>query len=291
MSILIPQIATPTGGDPASGQATVIVQPIFGGHIESAEVIVNADDWGRDRVVTNRTLDCFRAGAISSVSAMVFMTDSERAAELARTNRIDAGLHLNFTTRFSAKSSLCMFEHHQKIVASLTHYRFSAAFYHPRLAASFEYVAKAQIEEYERLYGASPMRFDGDRQMHLCANVLGQNLIPAGAIVRRNLACRQGSKYSFTRLLRSMKDARLARRYRVADYFFDLHPTEPTARLRSILDLGTRFNVEIETHPFFDEEYRFLMDGEFKRCRQEVKVARGYVLRSHLASRSQESLA
>src|SRR5213594_3601887 len=66
-------------------------------------LILNADDWGRDRGTTGRILDCALRGAVSSVSAMVFMEDSERAAAIARERGIDAGLHLNFTTSFSAE--------------------------------------------------------------------------------------------------------------------------------------------------------------------------------------------
>src|SRR5579862_5616853 len=65
-------------------------------------IIINADDWGRDRVTTDRILDCVDHGTVSSVSAMVFMEDSERSAVLARRSGIDAGLHLNLTTPLSA---------------------------------------------------------------------------------------------------------------------------------------------------------------------------------------------
>src|SRR6266436_2569517 len=65
-------------------------------------LILNADDWGRDRDTTERTLECILRGAVSSASAMVLMEDSERASVLAREHGIDAGLHLNFTTPFSA---------------------------------------------------------------------------------------------------------------------------------------------------------------------------------------------
>ncbi|HET6489004.1 MAG TPA: ChbG/HpnK family deacetylase, partial [Syntrophales bacterium] len=64
-------------------------------------LIVNADDWGRNRVATDRSLELHRNGRITAVSAMVFMEDSERAAELARMNGLDVGLHLNFTTPFN----------------------------------------------------------------------------------------------------------------------------------------------------------------------------------------------
>ncbi|MDR3735988.1 MAG: ChbG/HpnK family deacetylase, partial [Acidobacteriaceae bacterium] len=67
-----------------------------------AAVIVNADDWGRDAATTLRTLGCVLCGAVSSVSAMVFMENSEQAAQLARKHAVDAGLHLNFTERLSA---------------------------------------------------------------------------------------------------------------------------------------------------------------------------------------------
>ena len=65
-------------------------------------LIINADDWGRSLAETDAALECYKAGRITSVSAMVFMGDSERAAELAKENKLDVGLHLNFTDRFTA---------------------------------------------------------------------------------------------------------------------------------------------------------------------------------------------
>ena len=47
-------------------------------------LIINADDWGRDNETTDRSLDCVLRGSVSSVSAMMFMEDSERAAGIAR---------------------------------------------------------------------------------------------------------------------------------------------------------------------------------------------------------------
>ena len=41
---------------------------------------VNADDWGRSRAETDAALQCHGKKRITSVSAMVFMEDSERAA-------------------------------------------------------------------------------------------------------------------------------------------------------------------------------------------------------------------
>ena len=53
-------------------------------------LIINADDFGRSVGETNAALECYIAGRITSVSAMVFMADSERAAELALSRRSDA---------------------------------------------------------------------------------------------------------------------------------------------------------------------------------------------------------
>lgn len=68
-------------------------------------LIINADDFGRDCWNTQKILECIAGGSISSVSAMVFMADSERAAATARERGIDSGLHLNLTTPFSPACS------------------------------------------------------------------------------------------------------------------------------------------------------------------------------------------
>jgi chitin disaccharide deacetylase len=65
-------------------------------------LIVNADDLGRHRGATDSALLCCAKKCVSSVSAMVFMEDSERAAELALDSGIGVGLHLNLSERFSA---------------------------------------------------------------------------------------------------------------------------------------------------------------------------------------------
>jgi chitin disaccharide deacetylase len=246
----------------------------------SAAVIVNADDWGRDAATTNRSLECFQRGTVSSVSGMVFMEDSERAAALARLHGVDSGLHLNFTLAFSAASCSARLKEHQgKIARFLGAHRFASAVYHPGLAASFEYVVSRQLDEYERLYGAPARRVDGHHHMHLCANVVRQKLLPEGIIVRRNLSFRPGEKGTLNRFYRNHLDARIARRHRLTDYFFDLLPLEPPSRLVGILELADRFDVEVETHPIRDEEFRFLVDEGLSRYAGEVVISRGYVLR------------
>jgi chitin disaccharide deacetylase len=236
-------------------------------------LIVNADDWGRDRETTDRTLECIDQGAVSSTSAMVFMEDSERAAEIARARNIDAGLHLNFTTAFSGAASRALAEHHRRVSAYLRSWRLAQVFYHPALACSFEYVATAQFEEFGRLYGAQPRRFDGHHHMHLCANVVQQRLLPPGTLIRRNFSFESGEKSFANRLYRGLLDRKLARRHILADFLFALPPLEPASRLQRIVSLARHHTVELETHPVKGDERHFLQAEVPRWIGEHVPVA------------------
>lgn len=243
----------------------------------SHALIINADDWGRDVNTTDRILDCVTMGTVSSTSAMVFMTDSERAADLAKEREVDCGLHLNFTMPFSAQDCPSRLREHQgRIVRYLRQGRLAQAVYHPGLASSFKYVTESQIEEFEKRFGNKPRRLDGHHHMHLCANVLFGKLIPAGAMVRRNFSFRSGEKGKVNRMYRGVIDRMLARRYKLTDYFFSLPPLEPQSRLDEIFSTARRSVVEVETHPVNSEEYQFLSKGEILRRTGDVQIARGF---------------
>ena len=64
-------------------------------------LIINADDLGRCAVATDRIMVCLAANRIDAASVMVFMEDSRRAATLATSCGLDAGLHINFTESFT----------------------------------------------------------------------------------------------------------------------------------------------------------------------------------------------
>ena len=236
-------------------------------------LIVNADDWGRDALTTNRILECSHAGSVSSVSAMVFMEDSARAAALAREHGVEAGLHLNLTTPFSAPGRLPTLEHQRKVARYLLRHRLAQVIFHPGLRASFDYLVAAQLEEFERLYGAAPAKLDGHHHMHLAANVLLQRLLPPATLVRRNFSFERGEKSLFNRVYRRRVDHSLAKRHRMADFFFSLPPLEPGDRLQRIYSLARRFVVELETHPVQPDEYRYLVGGEIFRHLGGVRIA------------------
>jgi hypothetical protein len=238
-------------------------------------LILNADDWGRDALTTASIVECVRAGAVSSVSAMVFMEDSERAAAMARERGIDTGLHLNFTTPFSAPGCARVLRQRQSELARyLGRHRLAPVLFHPGLMRSFEHVVAAQLDEFHRLYGQAADRIDGHHHRHLCANVLLGRLLPAGTLVRRNFCFRPGEKSLGNRLYRRFVDDLLARRHRLVDFFFSLSPLAPPDRLQRIFSLARRFLVEVETHPVVPEERRFLADGELFRHAGDVSIIR-----------------
>lgn len=235
-------------------------------------LIVNADDWGRDRETTERTFECVRHGTVSAVSAMVFMDDSERSAAVALEAGIDAGLHLNFTERLSAKDCPARIaERQREIGVYLLRHPLAQIVYHPGLARSFEYVVAAQLDEYQRLYGAPAQRIDGHHHMHLCTNVLVGKLLPAGTIVRRNFSFRAGEKSLVNRLYRKAVDRRVGSRHLLVDCLYNLSPLEP-ARLERILKLATEHVVELETHPINPAEYEFLMGDGLRRSKLELLI-------------------
>ncbi len=245
-------------------------------------LIINADDWGRDFLTTDRTLDCLLRGTVSSVSAMVFMKDSERSADVAWERGIDAGLHLNLTTPFSSpRRPAGLAERQRNVAAYLSRNRFSQVVFNPLLVKTFEYVVRAQIEEYCRLYGALPERIDGHHHMHLCANVIWGGLLPSGTTVRRNFSFQPGEKSLWNRLYRQAVDFQLARSHRMTDYFLSLVPFDPLNRLPQVFSLARRHVVEVETHPVNAQEYRFLLGDEIFRYTRDLRIASRYVAKAN----------
>lgn len=237
-------------------------------------LVVNADDWGRDSQTTDRTLECCERGAVSSVSGMVFMEDSERAAALADEKGIETGLHLNFTTRFSASNCPAGLRQKQEQAGRyLLRHRYAQILFHPGLRRSFEYLVAAQIDEFRRIYGSEPARVDGHHHMHLCANVILQRLLPRGTIVRRNFSFEPGKTGFANRLYRKLSDLAVSRRHRMTDFFFSLPPFEPASRLQRIYSLARQFVVELETHPVIPEEYQYLAGGEIFRQIGGARIA------------------
>lgn len=241
-------------------------------------LIINADDWGRSVAETDAAVRCFKNGRITSVSAMVFMEDSGRAAELAGENRLDVGLHLNFDERFTGDSySGTLAKYQSRLVRFLKWTKYSQLLYNPFLRKAFSYSYQAQAEEFVRLFGKPPSHIDGHHHMHLCANLLCSKLIPAGMKMRRNFSFWPGEKSLLNRAYRGLVDRWLARRYRLADYFFDLTQCIEEKKLDRVAALARSSNVELMTHPIVHAEEEHLMSDEFQETLQRLEVG-GYAL-------------
>lgn len=228
-------------------------------------LIINADDLGRSEAETDAALTCFHAGRITSASLMVFMRDSERAARLAQVAKLDVGLHLNFTEPFSATGCSSRLVAAQTSLARfLRRNRYAQLVYNPALRKQFAESYYAQTIEFARLFGgAPPSHVDGHHHMHLCANLLLSNLVPADTKMRRNHSFGPGDKSWLNRLYRRSVDRWLSRRYRLPDYLFDLCQSLQSQRLDRALALARTGTVEIMTHPIASAESEFLLSNPF----------------------------
>jgi len=241
-------------------------------------LIINADDFGRSAAETDAAVTGCREGRITSVSAMVFMEDSERAAELVKDNELDMGLHLNFTEPFTGKNPPGKLgEYHRRIIRYLTGNKYAQLVYNPFLRREFAYSYQAQAVEFLRLFGRPPSHIDGHHHMHLCANMLLSKLVPVGVNMRRNFSFWPGEKSVVNRTYRAFVDRWLARRYQLADYFFDLTQCICDEKLDRVATLAKSNNVELMTHPVIRAEAKFLMSDEFQMMLQCLDV-RGYTL-------------
>ena len=226
-------------------------------------LIINADDLGKDKLCTDAILACFKGGRITSASGMMFMTDSERSAELALENGLDIGLHLNFTLKFNGNiKPNKLNEYQQDIAAFLLKNKYFVLLYNPLLRRNFDYVFKAQYEEYIRLYKRNPTHVDGHRHLHLCMNMIVDKVIPVGFKVRRNFTFGSWEKDPFNRLYRYIIDKWLRRKYKTTDYFFDIIPIN-SLRLQQIIKFSEKSNVELMVHPERSDEYKYLMGDEY----------------------------
>jgi predicted glycoside hydrolase/deacetylase ChbG (UPF0249 family) len=238
-------------------------------------LIVNADDLGRSKIATDNAFACYARERITSASAMVFMTDSERAAELALASGIDVGLHVNLSERFTGESVPEELRHSQaRICRFLRTNRYALLFYNPFLREQFHNVFRAQYLEFVRLYGRTPSHLDGHQHMHLASNMLVEGIIPHGSNVRRSFSFWPGEKTVVNRLYRAVVDRWLRRRYRLTDYFFALSQNPTLTRLERIIGLAKDSNVELMTHPQVPHEYDFLMSDNYGFALARVRLTR-----------------
>lgn len=226
-------------------------------------LLVNADDFGWKKEITDRVLECHRQRRIHSASAMVFMEDSDRAAELAVENSLPIGLHLNFTQDFTGeKVPIRLGDRHQHIASYLKTWKGNQFLFNPLLVKDFDYAFKSQWDEFCRIYGREPDRIDGHHHMHLCMNMLASGRLPKGIRVRRNFTFGPGEKDAINRLYRHLADSWLKSRFKCTDFFFSISPT-CLERLGRIIEFSKSAEVELMVHPGVEMEYSYLLGPEW----------------------------
>jgi len=236
-------------------------------------IIINADDLGRNRRATDNIISCYVKGSITSASAMVFMDDSRRSSELALENKMDIGLHINFTEKFTGELRSDFLEkHHAKIAGFLSKNKYALLFYNPSLIKCFEYVYKSQYEEFLRVYNQQPAHINGHQHMHLSTNMVLHNVIPSGNKVRRNFSFTHTEKSSLNRLYRHIVNKKLLKRHISTDYFFDILPLTDVDRLKNIIDLAKLKNVELMVHPERPAEYEFLTNEAYLEMVKKINT-------------------
>jgi len=205
---------------------------------------------------------------------MVFMEDSERAAELAKEINIDAGLHLNFTQPFETRRCASnLREKHGQIASFLAKSKFAQLVFHPGLRQQFDYVFHAQLEEYLIRFGKMPSHFDGHHHMHLCSNMLLGQIIPGGAKIRQSFSFLSGQKGIMNRGYRWLVNRWVRRMYRAPDFLFALPDCLKIEKSWDrVIALALQANVELETHPEEPAELEWLLSDECIQMRALVKT-------------------
>ena len=228
-------------------------------------LIVTADDYGRNKLATDRILEVFLSNRITSASGMVFMQDSERAASLALDHDLEMGLHLNFTEAFSACNVPVKLREHQSRVRSfLTKNKWFQIAYNPLLADSFRFLFMSQRDEFIRLYKRPPDHYNGHHHMHLCANVLVGALLPSDTPVRGTFTFDGVVKNPFKLLYRLIVGSWITKRFISTDGFFSIVPINNQKRLRSIIIRAAEETIEIEVHPENLNEMNFLLSDQYQ---------------------------
>lgn len=232
-------------------------------------LIVNADDWGYDITTTDAIMTTFREGRVTSVSAMVFMCDSERAAVLAEHESLPVGLHLNLMEKYSDEGvSGAIKGRQEQVVASFRKSQRARWISGRSLSSLARLAIEDQTSEFGRLYTRPPSHIDGHQHGHLSTPALGVLGRGPKRAVRCSFTFRPGEKPFLNRALRSMLNRYIRARFYSTNRFYSirsLHPRLGGYGLEDVLATAHELDVEIMVHPGFRDEFDILMSEEWVR--------------------------
>jgi predicted glycoside hydrolase/deacetylase ChbG (UPF0249 family) len=230
--------------------------------LEAGLLIVNADDLGLDIPTTDAILATHARGAVTSATALVWMSDSERAAGLAIRSGCPTGLHLNLIEPYTAAAVPERAREDQaRLCAHFAERGSRALLYDPRIRDLLRRCVRDQLDAFVALYGTLPTHWDGHRHKHLSLNVLLEPGPLASLPARRSFSYVPGEKPLANRLLREGVSWMARWRFGGPRYFHsirDLAPELGGRGLESALARAQGAAVEVMVHPGEPDEYAFL---------------------------------
>jgi predicted glycoside hydrolase/deacetylase ChbG (UPF0249 family) len=220
-----------------------------------------------NRETTDAIHECFQARAVSSVSAMVHMSDSARAAAVASSGGEPVGLHINLTEAFTEPACPEPVRAQQ---AQVVQYFAGPAWrmwgLSPRLFTTIEDCIAEQLDCFRRLYGHEPTHVDGHQHVHQSLGVMFARSLPSGTKMRPSFTFMPQEKPLPKRLTRALVNRLMRVRFRAPRYFFsirDIHPALGGEAIEHKLDLANANTVEVMTHPGLADERAVLLDREW----------------------------
>ena len=251
----------------------------------SGLLIVNADDWGGGEATTDAILGTFEAGRITSASGMVYMPDSDRAAEIAKRVKLPVGLHINLTEPLAYPATPARVrDRQQRLTEKLgapgpdQHpgtSRLRRWAYDPSIAAEVNRAIADQVERFEELYGGPPTHFDGHNHVDVCPNVFLSGAIPKGSKLRNSLY-RYPLERSLGAVLRSARQALRSRRFvspRYVLHISDLKlPADGNGTPDPNLQRAAGVPVEVMGHPDHAPEHEIFMSPAWGRAMAEHRL-------------------
>lgn len=239
-------------------------------------LIVNADDWGAFRAGTDAIESCFQTGAISSASAMVYMADSQRAAEIAVRHQRPIGLHLNLTQELDAPGLPTPVTERQRRLrehfAALRRRRWLLST-DPRVHRLVSRAIEDQLEEFRRLYGREPTHLDSHHHVHVCPDVFLSSAMVPGLRVRQTLSPPPGGGPGNP--ARWLKHRVLAWRFLTTARFWRARETSGlgSVPIATAVEHARREAVEIMVHPSFPDEHEALRSEAWLECLRDAPLA------------------
>jgi predicted glycoside hydrolase/deacetylase ChbG (UPF0249 family) len=201
---------------------------------------------------------------------MVYMSDSARAAKIARSLDLPVGLHLNITQSFEDPAvPTAVRERHTQLLRHFAGGRRSRFTFNPLLIRSVERCIADQLECFRELFGHDPTHIDGHNHAHLSPTVLFA--LPKGMRTRTAESYPRANRRPAS-VIRRARHKLIARRHITTDRFFAVdrlgpHPTE--SDIDKLLSATNGSSTEIMVHPDRDSDHRLLMSEAWSRTLQQ----------------------